>query len=77
MLPQFNTSANVPVLIETYWNVNILKERYREKCRIVLIETYWNVNDISADTPGGTILVLIETYWNVNVYTNKEEMSRC
>ena len=32
------------VLIETYWNVNSIKERSQSIKKGVLIETYWNVN---------------------------------
>ena len=32
------------VLIETYWNVNIVREFTQGKGILVLIETYWNVN---------------------------------
>ena len=32
------------VLIETYWNVNILIGETLSIANLVLIETYWNVN---------------------------------
>ena len=36
---------DLSVLIETYWNVNTLKDVLIEELRSVLIETYWNVNE--------------------------------
>ena len=33
------------VLIETYWNVNVLAAEYEDHVLFVLIETYWNVNE--------------------------------
>ena len=33
------------VLIETYWNVNVVQWNKFAKVRGVLIETYWNVNN--------------------------------
>ena len=38
------------VLIETYWNVNIIVIMDNALCTSVLIETYWNVNRIQNDT---------------------------
>ena len=35
----------LPVLIETYWNVNIVTLTKAITELTVLIETYWNVND--------------------------------
>ena len=32
------------VLIETYWNVNVIKTGTQMRLQHVLIETYWNVN---------------------------------
>ena len=55
------------VLIETYWNVNEIKDIIMFFPDSVLIETYWNVN-IESIFPGSfKMAVLIETYWNVNV----------
>ena len=35
------------VLIETYWNVNVLAELTALGLDAVLIETYWNVNAVA------------------------------
>ena len=56
------------VLIETYWNVNILGGKARMSFGDVLIETYWNVNLYKALESVSQRLVLIETYWNVNTF---------
>ena len=40
-------TTNEPVLIETYWNVNMMYATTDAPAIIVLIETYWNVNEIS------------------------------
>ena len=53
-------------LIETLWNVNIIKNKYIFYHLLELIETLWNVNIpyISPDDFGN--VELIETLWNVN-----------
>ena len=54
------------VLIETLWNVNIIKRCVLMCGATVLIETLWNVNsekDLFFVSPN---IVLIETLWNVN-----------
>ena len=38
---------NAKVLIETYWNVNIICMLLASHDRAVLIETYWNVNTMN------------------------------
>ena len=55
------------VLIETYWNVNLIASVISLKLKPVLIETYWNVNSESYFRNLRIQTVLIETYWNVNV----------
>ena len=56
------------VLIDTWWNVNIIfKAKYIAKVT-VLIDTWWNVN-VQINCLMTTFnLVLIDTWWNVNVY---------
>ena len=58
---------HVVVLIETYWNVNIIATLVLDFLEAVLIETYWNVNIYAGSNPARVVCVLIETYWNVNV----------
>ena len=57
------------VLIETYWNVNIIDLTKAISVLTVLIETYWNVNGDYLPRLRPALSVLIETYWNVNLWT--------
>ena len=45
-----NDDGRLRVLIETYWNVNIILSLHYLKQYEVLIETYWNVNNLSCKT---------------------------
>ena len=47
-------ARNTVVLIETYWNVNVVQWNKFAKVRGVLIETYWNVNYLEK---------IAEMYW--------------
>ena len=42
------------VLIETYWNVNLIEDAEAAAVNYVLIETYWNVNFFPLDTESVT-----------------------
>ena len=65
---QSNRLLRLCVLIETYWNVNIVIMRKNNCEKLVLIETYWNVNDYNPQQVAKELGVLIETYWNVNCF---------
>ena len=54
------------VLIETLWNVNLVKWQLLICTVWVLIETLWNVNMALFTVPIAPLTVLIETLWNVN-----------
>ena len=54
------------VLIETLWNVNLIRVSVLSIGFIVLIETLWNVNDYPQEIKSVVNPVLIETLWNVN-----------
>ena len=54
------------VLIEPYWNVNLVALLILDSQIMVLIEPYWNVNHFHPCTCLSIITVLIEPYWNVN-----------
>ena len=69
MVEQMNDDGDwTTVLIETYWNVNVIIDGIRFLTLKVLIETYWNVNFYHRTGAKNGNTVLIETYWNVNFY---------
>ena len=55
------------VLIDTWWNVNILSYFACVISRHVLIDTWWNVNTLVKNIPKIIKAVLIDTWWNVNL----------
>ena len=55
-----------PVLIDTWWNVNMTPTAVCAIVLIVLIDTWWNVNLDSSSRLSSVYLVLIDTWWNVN-----------
>ena len=57
---------NVVVLIDTWWNVNLLSRWGQTIIPQVLIDTWWNVNPIRLVTHCAAAFVLIDTWWNVN-----------
>ena len=44
MLMVTRTKAVLPVLIDTWWNVNFFEYWMQKECDHVLIDTWWNVN---------------------------------
>ena len=62
--------ATYKVLIDTWWNVNIVKRLFSRVSITVLIDTWWNVNFILADLNFDALIVLIDTWWNVNSNNN-------
>ena len=59
--------ADTDVLIDTWWNVNMLPLCVSSKVSVVLIDTWWNVNKDAGKLRAALIDVLIDTWWNVNV----------
>ena len=60
------TASALPVLIDTWWNVNSHTEPLLPVSRTVLIDTWWNVNSFPLWLSMFGVLVLIDTWWNVN-----------
>ena len=56
----------VRVLIDTWWNVNVLPYTSASPDTSVLIDTWWNVNLSFNGINRIVNLVLIDTWWNVN-----------
>ena len=54
------------VLIDTWWNVNLLDLRSLPESEMVLIDTWWNVNLAQHQAEYICFAVLIDTWWNVN-----------
>ena len=54
------------VLIDTWWNVNVLNLTDVTNSDKVLIDTWWNVNSVIGCSCGCSGSVLIDTWWNVN-----------
>ena len=54
------------VLIDTWWNVNMIQIQKIPNLFLVLIDTWWNVNMVLMDWQKALIEVLIDTWWNVN-----------
>ena len=55
------------VLIDTWWNVNLLLLYRLAVMNRVLIDTWWNVNHGHLRCYSVTQTVLIDTWWNVNL----------
>ena len=66
-LLKFVIDAPRLVLIDTWWNVNILARTQSTFIGIVLIDTWWNVNRRVINGTFGELWVLIDTWWNVNL----------
>ena len=64
----FSGDTSSPILIETYWNVNVVLKASAFDAHAILIETYWNVNDKNVASGDFFSDILIETYWNVNYF---------
>ena len=60
------TESEPTVLIDTWWNVNILDLLNPIINLIVLIDTWWNVNFTKTIVFCKHFSVLIDTWWNVN-----------
>ena len=58
--------SEILVLIDTWWNVNILTPQSFGEEQLVLIDTWWNVNINNYDSNIRRTNVLIDTWWNVN-----------
>ena len=58
--------TRIVVLIDTWWNVNLLNVTLTELPEWVLIDTWWNVNATGTDSNKNLSAVLIDTWWNVN-----------
>ena len=56
------------VLIDTWWNVNLIFISFYLSGYAVLIDTWWNVNPSALRTPTIFNSVLIDTWWNVNAF---------
>ena len=54
------------VLIDTWWNVNLVEKIGKVVTDIVLIDTWWNVNSYILQSSSAHCPVLIDTWWNVN-----------
>ena len=55
------------VLIDTWWNVNLIRSILYLTLIVVLIDTWWNVNKPLGNEIVDICGVLIDTWWNVNV----------
>ena len=55
------------VLIDTWWNVNVIPKTFAKIFDEVLIDTWWNVNTPEQVLKVNPQPVLIDTWWNVNV----------
>ena len=58
---------SVFVLIDTWWNVNVIFKRIDTTHNKVLIDTWWNVNILPLCVSSKVSVVLIDTWWNVNL----------
>ena len=58
--------SSLEVLIDTWWNVNVLYKKPRIYDDGVLIDTWWNVNRKKFSAIWKNSIVLIDTWWNVN-----------
>ena len=56
----------IAVLIDTWWNVNIIILLVPASESGVLIDTWWNVNENLSGLMSWIWSVLIDTWWNVN-----------
>ena len=54
------------VLIDTWWNVNVVASELDTLEATVLIDTWWNVNEEIKSDVKIDDTVLIDTWWNVN-----------
>ena len=63
-----STLYPVPVLIDTWWNVNEFLSVINKYFTVVLIDTWWNVNEKVVTFVSPSPAVLIDTWWNVNVF---------
>ena len=59
------TSRSI-VLIDTWWNVNLVYDESLSYYEVVLIDTWWNVNQGTLENVENNTYVLIDTWWNVN-----------
>ena len=57
------------VLIDTWWNVNVVSAGCVIFKKLVLIDTWWNVNTLKSPDAKTDSTVLIDTWWNVNLFT--------
>ena len=57
---------HLPVLIDTWWNVNFFQTLKLPVQLLVLIDTWWNVNKKLFNLSFTPFVVLIDTWWNVN-----------
>ena len=64
----FAASAEISVLIDTWWNVNTSEIKRSYQTAYVLIDTWWNVNIQSYSFVIDLPQVLIDTWWNVNAF---------
>ena len=64
------------VLIDTWWNVNILTPQSFGEEQLVLIDTWWNVNTNKLGAGVDAVEVLIDTWWNVNIYNYDSNIKR-
>ena len=60
-------------LIDTQWDVNILKIKTVFKNIFELIDTQWDVNDHTKYSVLSVISELIDTQWDVNDYVSEEQ----
>ncbi|EDO58930.1 hypothetical protein CLOL250_00472 [Clostridium sp. L2-50] len=67
--------SEILVLIDTWWNVNLMElTGYLMNIR-VLIDTWWNVNAQRQAPSTVSSQVLIDTWWNVN-FQNRSDTIR-
>ena len=48
LMRKTETSMRYKVLIDTWWNVNVMSQAYSAEKIPVLIDTWWNVNKVIA-----------------------------
>ena len=61
-----SSENGIRVLIDTWWNVNVVVYPSGAFVSWVLIDTWWNVNLLIRSISRTVTGALIDTWWNVN-----------
>ena len=54
------------ILVEPYWNLNLLKLAFFGRIGVILVEPYWNLNSQVDIVNEVYSKILVEPYWNLN-----------